>query len=140
MSDDAMDVDVEPAAMSYWQLQAACKEAGLPAKGKTEVLRKLLLDFAKDPSETLKRLGRDKSEKKKENNGWIDWRNSAAREILMEDLEQNGWLYSKDLDADVVYEIYKAKEETFFENLLRRCQVRSVWGKIQRRHLKSCQT
>ena len=59
MSDDAMDVDVEPAAMSYRQLQAACKEAGLPAKGKTEVLRKHLLDFAKDPSETLKRLGRE---------------------------------------------------------------------------------
>jgi hypothetical protein len=114
--DDPMDVDPQdPSSMNYRQLQAACKEAGLPGRGKTEELRKNLVDFAKDPQETLERLRCEKKQQKKKNkdNGWIDWVNSAAREILLEDLEQNGWLYGEDLDAKVVYDIYKTKQEEF---------------------------
>ena len=98
-----MELDGDPTTMSYRELQATCKEVGLPAQGKTEELRKRLLDYAKDPIEALKRAIKEQ-QKKKVNKGWIDWRNCAAREILLEDVEQNGWLYGKDEDAKVVYE------------------------------------
>lgn len=51
--------------------------------------------------------------------GWIDWTNSAAREILMEDLERSGWLYKnkESLTAKEVFDVYK-KEQVEFENVL----------------------
>ena len=42
--------------------------------------------------------------------GWIKWRSSAAREILIEDLEEGGWLYDDQPEAHVVFEIYKQKQ------------------------------
>ena len=45
--------------------------------------------------------------------GWIDWKNSAAREILMEDLEPHGWLYENNDDAVVIYEVYKHLQSEF---------------------------
>ena len=89
-----MDVDdeIDPriATLSYRQLQSHCKHLGLPAKGKTEVLRKLLNAYLKDPHETLKKAARDAAKSK---NGCFDWKKSAAREILLEDLEPpKGWL------------------------------------------------
>jgi hypothetical protein len=51
-----MDIDVDPriSALSYRELQAKCKELGLSARGKTDVLRKNLNDYLNDPKETLK--------------------------------------------------------------------------------------
>jgi hypothetical protein len=111
-----MDVDVDPriACMSYRELQAKCKELGIPAKGRTEVLRQALDDYFKDPVETLKRVAKEGTKKK---NGRIDWKKSAAREILLEDLEPpKGWLYGVDnLDAKHVYDYYKVKYKEIFE-------------------------
>ena len=45
--------------------------------------------------------------------GWIDWRNSAAREILIEDLQPGGWLYEEDLKVSVIYSIYFHNLEEF---------------------------
>ncbi len=105
------DVVPDLAAMSYRELQKKCKSLGLPAKGKTDVLRKQLEDYYKDPEGTLKQMAK---EKQKKDRGWIDWRNSAAREIMMEDLEPGGWLYGEDdLDAKLVYDVYKSRQEEF---------------------------
>src|SRR6056300_362185 len=47
--------------------------------------------------------------------GWIDWANSAAREILMEDLERDGWLYKnkQHLTAKEIFQVYKEESEEF---------------------------
>ena len=105
------DVVPDLAAMNYRELQKACKDLGLPARGKTEVLRKQLEDYYNDPKGTLKQMAKDKVKKDR---GWIDWQNSAAREIMMEDLEPGGWLYGEDdLDAKLVYDVYKSRQEEF---------------------------
>lgn len=114
-----IDIDIDPriSSMSYRELQAKCKELGLPGRGKTEMLRRTLDDYLKDPRETLNRVAKEATKKKK--NGWIDWKNSAAKEILLEDLEPpKGWLYGVDnLDATNVYEYYKAKHKEIFEEV-----------------------
>jgi hypothetical protein len=111
-----VDSDVDPriACMSYRELQAKCKELGIPAKGRTEELQQVLNDYFKDPVETLKRAAKEGTKKK---NGRIDWKKSAAREILLEDLEPpKGWLYGVDnLDAKLVYDYYKHRHEEIFE-------------------------
>jgi hypothetical protein len=44
--------------------------------------------------------------------GWIDWVNSAAREIILEDLEPSGYLFEKDdIPASIVWEHYKKLPE-----------------------------
>ena len=48
--------------------------------------------------------------------GWIDWRTSAAREIVMEDLATGGWLEAIDnpLDkAPMIFQVYKHTYEEF---------------------------
>ena len=45
---------------------------------------------------------------------WINWRVSAAREILLEDLNRGGWLCERsDLDPAVIFSIYKHGQEEF---------------------------
>lgn len=101
---------LDPASMNYRELQRACKDIGLPAKGKEEVMRKLLEDYLKDPERTLRKFRRATKTK----DGWVDWRNHAAREILLEDLEPGGWLHGQDdLDAKTVYDVYQNKQEEF---------------------------
>ena len=40
--------------------------------------------------------------------GWIDWVNSAAREIILEDLLPDGYLFGKDdMPASVAWEHYR---------------------------------
>jgi hypothetical protein len=44
--------------------------------------------------------------------GWINWRNSAPREIILEDLDPGGFLFGKDdMPATVAWEHYKGLEE-----------------------------
>eukprot|EP00957_Ditylum_brightwellii_P070916 5388850-Ditylum_brightwellii.AAC.1 len=44
--------------------------------------------------------------------GWIDWKSCATREIVLEDLEPNGFLFGKDdAEALVVWEYYKTLDE-----------------------------
>jgi hypothetical protein len=43
--------------------------------------------------------------------GWIDWVNSGAREIILEDLEPNGWLYEIGFDNLLV-------DNTFLQDCL----------------------
>ena len=44
--------------------------------------------------------------------GWIDWVNSAAREIILEDLLPNGFLFGKnDMPASVAWEHYRQMPE-----------------------------
>ena len=48
--------------------------------------------------------------------GWIDWRKSAAKEILLQDLETGGWLDAIDnvLDkAPVIFQVYKHTYEEY---------------------------
>jgi hypothetical protein len=110
------DIDPRVAALSYRELQAKCTELGLPARGKGDVLRKQLNDFLNNPRETLKRLARDSAKK---NNGDIDWKNSAAREILLEDLEPpRGWLYGvDDMAAEDAYKHYKETYQDIFDHV-----------------------
>ena len=63
------DVVPDVAAMSYRELQKECKRPGLPARGKTDVLRKQLEDYYNDPEGTMKQIGK---EKEKKDRGWID--------------------------------------------------------------------
>ena len=91
---EAMAVDDAPPALNpdtldYRELQKACVERGLPAKGKTEVLRQQLKDFLSDPKAEEKLQQAKDSQNK---SGWVDWKNHVAREILEEDLEPGGWL------------------------------------------------
>jgi hypothetical protein len=60
-----MDAQMDPriVALSYRELQAKCKELGLPAIGKAVTLRTNLNDYLKDPRETLNRLARDSAKK-----------------------------------------------------------------------------
>jgi hypothetical protein len=116
-STDATMLDPRIAAMTFRDLQAKCKEYGIPAKGTAEVLRRNLNDYKNNPRETLKRLAREKMKAK----GFIDWKKSAAREILLADLEPpKGWLYGLDnLAAQDVYDYYIARyeEEGFFQEV-----------------------
>ena len=101
---------IDPSSMSYQELQKACKDAGLPAKGNTAVLRTNLEDYVKDPEGTKARLG----VKKKTREGWVDWKNHPARDILMEDLLPDAWLYGQDTeDAKDVYKIYQRRQKEF---------------------------
>eukprot|EP00957_Ditylum_brightwellii_P172210 13109602-Ditylum_brightwellii.AAC.1 len=44
--------------------------------------------------------------------GWIDWVNSAAREILLEDLEPGGFLRDKNhMPASEIWEFYRKNPE-----------------------------
>lgn len=112
-----MDIDIDPRILNltYRELQGKCKEYGLPATGKRAVIQKNLNDYMINPKDTLKRLAKEAIVKK----GCVDWKNSAAREILLEDLEPpHGWLYGKDdLDAEHVYSYYKSRYEDFFEDI-----------------------
>ena len=46
--------------------------------------------------------------------GWINWRTSAAKEILLEDLRPGAWLYEEeDSDPAIIYSIYKHSHEEF---------------------------
>lgn len=114
--DMEMDEEIDPrvAALSYRQLQAKCKELSLPATGKDDILRKNLHDYLINPRETLNRLARESTNKRK--NGEIDWKKSAAREIMLEDLEPpHGWLHGVDcLKAKDVYDYYKERHEEIF--------------------------
>jgi hypothetical protein len=48
----------------------------------------------------------------KKNPDWIDWRNSAAREIILEDLEPGGALYGMDnVPVTEVFEFYSLLPE-----------------------------
>ena len=86
----------------------------MPARGTGDVLRKNLNDYLNNPKETLKRVARESGKQK---NGEIDWKQSAAREILLNDLEPpKGWLYGLDnLPAEDAYTYYKARYEDIFE-------------------------
>ena len=46
-------------------------------------------------------------------NGLTGKTSHAAREILMEDLEHEGWLYGLQEDARVVFDLYKQKQVEF---------------------------
>jgi hypothetical protein len=118
-----MDVDppdpatLNPDTMGYRELQKACQAIGLTAKGKTEALRQAVQEYVADPARVLERLRIAKEEEKNWQKQakalWVDWKNHAAREILMEDLEPGGWLYDLDEEARVVFDTYKAKLEEF---------------------------
>jgi len=113
-----MDIDVDPRilALSYRDLQKKCKEHALPATGNKAALQKNLDDYLNNPRETLKRLAREANKKK---NGHVDWKKSAAREILLEDLEPpKGLLCGLDLlAARDVYDYYKVRYEDIFEDI-----------------------
>jgi hypothetical protein len=119
----AMDVDppdpatLNPDKMGYRELQKACKAIGLKAQGKTEALRRAVQEYVVDPERVREKLRIAKEEKKNQQKQakalWVDWKNHAAREILMEDLEPGGWLYDLDEEARVVFDTYKAKLEGF---------------------------
>jgi hypothetical protein len=108
------DPPLDPSSMSYRELQKACKAVGLPARAKTEELRKNLVDYIQNTSETLKRLGK----KIKTKDAWVSWKTHPAREIFNEDIEHKGWLYGKeDEDARDVYDIYRQKEKEAFREV-----------------------
>ena len=108
---------LHPNTMGYRELQKACKAIGLPARGKTESLRKAIQDYVNDPQGHTERLRLSKEEKQQRERQtkakWVDWKNHAAREILMEDLECGGWLYGLDESARVVFDIYQDRQEEF---------------------------
>ena len=101
--------EIDPSSMSYRELQKACKALGLPAQGKKEVLLQWLIDYKNDPEGTKERVRREAKKSKKKRGAWVDWKNHAAREILLEDVEPNGWLHGEDKDARLVYDIYKER-------------------------------
>lgn len=107
--------EIDPSSMSYRELQKACKALGLPAQGKKEVLLQWLIDYKNDPEGTKERVRREAKKSKKKRGAWVDWKNHAAREILLEDVEPNGWLHGEDKDARLVYDIYKERQEEFKE-------------------------
>jgi SAP domain len=112
-----IDTDIDPriSALSYRELQAKCKEHALPATGKKTVLQKNLQDYLDNPRETLKRLAKDALKKK---NGFVDWKNHAAKEIFIEDLEPGGWLHGvDDFEAEEVYNYYKATYQDIFDQV-----------------------
>ena len=139
-----MDED-DPRNWTYRQVQKALKDIGLKATGKDHELRKRLDDYLNNPDEVLRHAEeeREAAEKAKaKKKGWIDWRNSAAREILMEDLEQGGWLYGKDdMDAKEVFDIYQAKQEEFQEVPFSQFQYRydAAIDKAKKRRERSAQ-
>lgn len=96
------------------------------AQGKTDDLRKRLEEYLDDPEGTRQRIAAAKEEeaakkakeRKEKTKGWIDWRNHAAREILIEDLEQGGWLHAEDdVDARDVFEVYQSWHEEIFQEV-----------------------
>jgi len=103
-----------PSSVTCRELQRACKENRLPAQGSTEVLRELLESFVSDPEATRERVRQQPKRKRtKRNNDWVDWKNHAARETLLKDLEPGGWLHGKEEDARTVYDIYIGRQEEF---------------------------
>lgn len=115
-TDEEMDTgNTDPLKMTYRELQKACKDAGLPARGKTSLLREMLLAFNRDPDAARQAYCSEKT--KKNTDDWIDWRHSDAREILIEDMEPRGWLYCVDGENDeediwIVYNTYRESEES----------------------------
>jgi len=112
------DDGLDPHSLSYRQLQKESKKRGLPAKGTTTVLRDNLLQYLQDPAGTRQKLAQEKEEKAKAlkaiKSKFIDWANSAAKEILDQDMERGGWLYDQqDLDARIVFDFYKTNQEEF---------------------------
>jgi hypothetical protein len=104
---------MDPSSLSYRELQKACKEVGLPARGTADVLRMMLEEYLVDPEAALQNYGRTKTSRE----GYVDWKNHAAREILWEDLEPGGWLYGMDdeYDAKEVYDAYQSRQLEFEE-------------------------
>ena len=102
---------LDTASMSYRDLQRECVSVGLPGKAKKEELRQNLEDYLKDPEATLERLGKKVISK----DNWVDWKNHAAREILLEDLERGGWLYELQDNEDprAIFDIYQDRQEEF---------------------------
>ena len=49
--------------------------------------------------------------------GFVNWRVSAAREILMEDLERGGWLFDDHPPAEIVLAIYKHNNPLEFKDV-----------------------
>lgn len=140
---------MDPSKMSYRELQKACKQVGLPANLKKDELLKGLQDYLKDPVAGKQKLEARKAdekrerddEKKKKRTGWIDWKNSAAREILMEDLEQGGWLYGKDEDARTVFDAYQHRQPEFADIPFSQFEVRynDAIAKAAKRRARSAQ-
>jgi hypothetical protein len=108
---------LNPDTMGYRDLQKACNAIGLSAKGKKQSLKEAVQAYVNNPQGVLEQL-RMVAEQKKERARhakaqWVDWKNHAAREILMEDLERGGWLYGLDQEARAVFDIYKTNQEEF---------------------------
>jgi hypothetical protein len=68
----------------------------------------MLEEYLVDPEAALQKYGRTSKKTSKE--GYVDWKNHAAREILWEDLEPGGWLYGIDdeYDAKEDYDAYQS--------------------------------
>ena len=121
--DDQPDLPtLDPSSMTYKELQKACKERGIRAQGKTEVLRERLAHYLKDPAAAeaaMKAEAEEKNEQKKEaKKKWVEWKDHPAREILRDDLERNGWLYGQDdLDGKFVYQAYMQQQPEFFKSV-----------------------
>jgi hypothetical protein len=50
----------------------------------------------------------DSSMPQAENTGWVDWRKTAARQVLLDDLEPDGYLFGKDhISAEVLWQFYR---------------------------------
>jgi hypothetical protein len=66
----------------------------------------MLEEYLVDPEAALQNYGRTKTSRE----GYVDWKNHAAREILWEDLEPGGWLYGMDdeYDAKEIYDAYQS--------------------------------
>ena len=121
--DDQPDLPtLDPSSMAYKELQKECKDRGIRAKGKTEVLRERLAHYLKDPAAAeaaMKAEAEEKNEQKKEaKKKWVEWKDHPAREILRDDLERNGWLYGQDdLDGKFVYQAYMQQQPEFFKSV-----------------------
>ena len=59
--------------------------------------------------------------------GWINWKVSAAREIVLEDLDPGGWLHDEDeTPAKDIFEIYLKNHEEFAEVPFEQFQARLI--------------
>lgn len=79
-------------------------------------MQRNLDEHSKSPKETLERLAKEAIKKV---NGFIDWKNSPARDIPLEDVEpQKGWLCGKDaLDAKCVCDCCWVRRKDFVDNV-----------------------
>jgi SAP domain len=146
---DNADVSMDPSNMSYRELQQACKKVGLPANLKKEMLLQALREYLKDPIAAKQKIEATKvkdklkkeEEKKKRRAGWIDWKNSAAREILMEDILPDGWLYGKEEDAKIVFDLYQQRQPEFAKVPFSQFEVRynDAIKKAEKRRARSAQ-